>query len=522
MRNKLVTGALAVSTLFAACGGGSEESTKSSVDFDVIVVGAGASGMYAAYTLDNAGLNVKVLEASSTHGGRAQYNESFSDGYIEIGPEEVYSSPDFPTPLREKYLKQATAWAAEEEYDVSTREIRGDSIFFDGEYYDVLPDSGQFRVDIYRDVHNLDSTLLHKMMIDKVDPQHIIYMKDGKTVNAKDDPSYHLAMTVLDDVIFGYEGKDTTYSAILDMAGYDKETLTWQILESYYAISLYATTLDRMWSQQGSDGWRDGGDQSYYVDIPYKKLLDTLYFNQLHKKNMIQYDFPVTEINYTGDIVTVSNAEGESFTANHVVVSVSVEVLKSNLIHFTPDLPKKKVDAYSSMAMDEGWRMYLKFKEPFWNKDSVHDVDIINPGYACRCWVPSKYRAEGVNDPNVMICYIMGKRAEYLSSNFNYMDEVVLGELDLVYGGKTATDLFEKSYHMNYKKNPYIGGVYTYTTKGIYPADGPSMREILGQSVENKVFFAGEGTNHEHYSTVFGAMETGLWASEEILEVRKK
>ncbi|NQY10746.1 MAG: FAD-dependent oxidoreductase [Flavobacteriales bacterium] len=508
-----------LAVFIASCS--TEQKSTEKTHFDVIVVGAGASGMYAAKTVDEAGLSVKVLEASSTHGGRAQYNDNFSEGYVEIGPEEVYSSPDFPTPLRERYLKQTTAWAAEEEYDTTKREVIGDSIFFDGEFYDVLPDSGQFRVDVYRDVYNLDRTLLHKMMIDKVDPKYVIYTKDGVTVNAEDDPSYHLAMTVLNDVIWEYEGPDKTYNDLLVEAGYDNETIVWQILESYYAISLYATTLDRMWSQQGSDGWRDGGDQAYYVDIPYKKLMDTLYFNRLHKEDKIKYDFPVTNIDYSGDVITVSNAEGESFTADHVVVSVSVEVLKKNIIHFTPELPAKKVAAYSGMAMDEGWRLYLKFKEPFWDADGVHDIDVINPGYACRCWVPAKYRAEGVNDPNVMVCYIMGKRAEYLVNNFNRMDEVVLGELDKVFGGTTASDLFEKSFHMNYKNNQYIGGVYTYPTKGMYPAEGLSTREELGLPVSNKVFFAGEATNFEHYSTVFGAMESGLRVGEEIIAARK-
>ena len=35
-----------------------------STDHDVVIVGAGAAGLYAAYTLDNLGYNVLILEAT--------------------------------------------------------------------------------------------------------------------------------------------------------------------------------------------------------------------------------------------------------------------------------------------------------------------------------------------------------------------------------------------------------------------------------------------------------------------------
>ena len=41
-----------------------------STDHDVVIVGAGAAGLYAAYTLDNLGYRVLVLEATPWHGGR--------------------------------------------------------------------------------------------------------------------------------------------------------------------------------------------------------------------------------------------------------------------------------------------------------------------------------------------------------------------------------------------------------------------------------------------------------------------
>jgi len=62
-----------------------------STDHDVVIVGAGAAGLYAAYTLDNLGYDVLILEASDRHGGRV-YSDTLGDVGIEHGAEELYGT----------------------------------------------------------------------------------------------------------------------------------------------------------------------------------------------------------------------------------------------------------------------------------------------------------------------------------------------------------------------------------------------------------------------------------------------
>lgn len=50
----------------------------------------------------------------------------------------------------------------------------------------------------------------------------------------------------------------------------------------------------------------------------------------------------------------------------------------------------------------------------------------------------------------------------------------------------------------------------------------PGQREDLAQSVNGRLFFAGEATERERYQTVHGAYQSGLRAASEVLRVRRE
>ncbi|MEM7082974.1 MAG: FAD-dependent oxidoreductase [Pseudomonadota bacterium] len=60
----------------------------------VIVIGAGAAGLSAAYFLAKAGVEVEVLEAASTHGGRIKTVRDFVDFPIPLGGEWLHTDAD--------------------------------------------------------------------------------------------------------------------------------------------------------------------------------------------------------------------------------------------------------------------------------------------------------------------------------------------------------------------------------------------------------------------------------------------
>mmetsp|Transcript_1124 Transcript_1124/g.2431 ORF Transcript_1124/g.2431 Transcript_1124/m.2431 type:complete len:159 (-) Transcript_1124:18-494(-) len=62
-------------------------------ELDVIIVGAGAAGITAAYDLHWDGWNIKVLEASNKIGGRLQKNDDFTDFPLDLGAEWIHVPP---------------------------------------------------------------------------------------------------------------------------------------------------------------------------------------------------------------------------------------------------------------------------------------------------------------------------------------------------------------------------------------------------------------------------------------------
>lgn len=78
---------LPLSTTLTSCG---DEESAFDTSGKVIVIGAGAAGLSAAYLLNQRGIDVQVLEASSNYGGRMKRTNSFADFPIPLGAEWLH------------------------------------------------------------------------------------------------------------------------------------------------------------------------------------------------------------------------------------------------------------------------------------------------------------------------------------------------------------------------------------------------------------------------------------------------
>jgi monoamine oxidase len=86
-----IGGSVAAGAL-AGCGG-DDGTPAGGFDGSVLVIGAGAAGMSAAYVLAQNGVDVRVLEAAPTYGGRIKRDAGFVDFPIPLGGEWLHEPP---------------------------------------------------------------------------------------------------------------------------------------------------------------------------------------------------------------------------------------------------------------------------------------------------------------------------------------------------------------------------------------------------------------------------------------------
>jgi lysine-specific histone demethylase 1B len=120
---------------------------------------------------------------------------------------------------------------------------------------------------------------------------------------------------------------------------------------------------------------------------------------------------------------------------------------------------------------------------------------------------------------NILLAFIMGEQAEYLTSlgSDAAITSALIQELDIMYNGQASAS-FIASHVQNWTTNPFVKGAYSYSTIGMGDA-----RKIASESLSEKLYFAGEAMNtNGHHQTVHGAVETGYREVINILTDIKK
>ena len=298
---------------------------------------------------------------------------------------------------------------------------------------------------------------------------------------------------------------------LFDTYGIDASHPYWHIYENWIGAE-FGTTIKRLGlkSLKIQESLWLVGDKNFMLDASYLEILDTVFFSETLP--LVEYNKQVTSVDYTASGVVVNCMDGSTYTADKVLITVPLPILKENSIAFTPALPASKTAAIENIGMGTGMKILLKFSETFWNEDALWFTYY---NYAQSGWAPGLPKTYGTN--NVITCFIMGEKAEYLSALGEGALDVVLAELDLFYDG-AATEKFVESKIIDWIKEPFVKGVYSYPTPGTFESEYVSKRLDLAEPVDCKVFFAGEATSNNHPATVHGALESGARAAAEIIE----
>jgi monoamine oxidase len=224
----------------------------------------------------------------------------------------------------------------------------------------------------------------------------------------------------------------------------------------------------------------------------------------------LQLNQRVSKVEYAGNKVKVTHNGTES-EADYVIVTVPLGVLKKNSIQFSPALPATKQTAIEKIGMNCVNKFLLTWDSAFWD-DVQYIVYTPETRDKFNYFVNVKKFHPSVNALMTFAYADYGRQTEAMS-DAQVIDEI-MGHLRDIYGNNIPNP--SNLLRTKWDSNVNAFGAYSYT------AVGTEMRhfEDLAETLDNKVFFAGEHTEVDYFSTAHGAYLSGIREADKIIDLQ--
>ncbi|MGV3524968.1 MAG: flavin monoamine oxidase family protein [Candidatus Sericytochromatia bacterium] len=198
---------------------------------------------------------------------------------------------------------------------------------------------------------------------------------------------------------------------------------------------------------------------------------------------------------------------GSTYTADRVLITLPLGVLKTGELAFTPALPSAKQAAIRQIGMGLLNKCYLRFERPFWPREPDWIQTMPLPGEPWSDWVNLW--------PSLKAPVLLGLLAADAAWQMeNRTDQEIVASamhtLRRVFGADLpAPQAVEIT---RWGADPLARGAYSFNAVGTLP----SLRRQLAQDMAKRVFFAGEATSLDYFGTAHGAYLSGLHAAHDI------
>ncbi|XP_077599360.1 lysine-specific histone demethylase 2 isoform X2 [Stigmatopora nigra] len=429
---------------------------------NVIVIGAGASGLAAARQLQNFGTQVLVLEARDRIGGRV-WDDAGMGVVVGRGAQIVNGCVNNPMALMCEQM--------------------GLGMHKLGERCDLFQEGGQAT----------------DPSIDKRMDFHFNAILDVVSEWRKDKSQSQ-------DVPLGEKVQELKKS-FLQESGIHFSELEEKVLDFHLSNLEYACGSSL--KQVSARSW---DHNEFFAQFSGEHtLLTEGYGTLLHKLAEgldIRKKCPVTAIEHSGDVVRVTCSNGSQWTAKKVLVTLPLTLLQKNYIHFVPPLPERKMKAIHSLGGGIIEKIALKFPYRFWD-GKIQGADYfghIPPTPDKRGMFTVFYDMDPQGKQAVLMSVIAG---DAVGAVRDLQDKDVAAECV-----KVLRELFKEQevpepLHFmvtHWSKDAWSQMSYSFVKMG---GSGEAY-DIIAEDVQGKLFFAGEATNRHFPQTVTGAYLSGV------------
>ena len=276
----------------------------------------------------------------------------------------------------------------------------------------------------------------------------------------------------------------------------------WKFLLSTY-VTFDTGDLNQLSSLLYNEGEEFTGEEKIAVNG-----YDTI-AHYLAKDLNIQLNQKVSKIDYSDNKVKITH-QGKVTEADYVLVTVPLGVLKANAIQFTPSLPNSKLNAIQKVGMNCVNKFLLTWNTAFWD-----DVQYISYTPEIRDKFNYFVNLKKV-DTNINALMTFAY-ADYARQTENMTDQEIINEimshLKDIYGNNIPSP--NSMIRTKWQSNENSIGSYSYT------AVGTEMQHFddLAEEINDKLFFAGEHTEADYFSTVHGAYLSGIREADKIIDL---
>ena len=429
---------------------------------EIVIIGAGASGLMAARKLSAEGIPVRIIEGQHRAGGRINSITSHEFSmHIEAGAEFVHGK----MPVTFEVLEQA---------GLSYHTI-------EGELWNARNEKPKKQEELIED---------HRMLIQKLKD-----LKHDMSIRA-----------FLDEHLYAEKYADLRLSILGYVEGYQ---LADPELASTYSLK---------------KEWLNNEEEDQYrIDKGYGSVIDFL--QQQCEQNGCTFHFNTTikKIEWSKRSVKLFADDNKIFDATAAVISVPLGILQSNgtckaFIEFKPSMPLR-YQAIQTLGFGQTIKFILEFIEPFWeNKNIVGENKMKQVGFIFSDAVIPTWWTQAPRNIPILTGWFGGPRVrKWKGLNDESLMQLATDSLATIFKIDHAV-LVEKivaSRVFNWAADEYALGGYSYNS-----VNREKFRVILATPESNTLYFCGEALEKDpaKLGTVEAALASGLETAEQLIK----
>ncbi|PJF37357.1 MAG: monoamine oxidase [Candidatus Thermofonsia Clade 1 bacterium] len=224
----------------------------------------------------------------------------------------------------------------------------------------------------------------------------------------------------------------------------------------------------------------------------------------------IQLNAVVSQIAYDGAGVRLTTTDGRIFEADRALITLPIGVLQSGAVAFTPALPAAKQAALQRLQMGLLNKIALRFPRSFWDEEVQRFAYLDEQADD----VFEFFNLQVLHQQPILVALVSGRRARQIEAmpSEQAVDRALVN-LQRAFGKAIPTP--EAFAVTAWHSDPFARGAYSHVPPGARRSDYTE----LARPVQDRLFFAGEGTLMSYPATVHGALMSGEREAERIIKL---